>query len=70
VIPSGLLNGIVSGLISRSVLNNDMLVGPGDFHACLFMEEHRHADLSRTYVDAIDAAPRRTPERAVVGAGG
>jgi hypothetical protein len=49
---------------------NDMLVGPGDFHACLFMEEHRHADLSRTYVDAIDAASRRTPERAVVGAGG
>lgn len=56
VIPSGLLNGIVSGLISRSVLN-DRLVGPDDFHACLFMEEHRHADLSTAFVEAIDSLP-------------
>lgn len=54
VIPSGLLNGIVSGLISRSVLNED-IVGEDDFHACLFMEEHRSADLSRAFIDAIDA---------------
>lgn len=56
VIPSGLLNGIVSGLISRSVLN-DELVGPGDFHACNFMEEHRGHDMSSAFIDAIEAAP-------------
>lgn len=56
VIPSGLLNGIVSGLISRSVLN-DELVGPGDFHACNFMEEHRVHDMSATFIAAIESAP-------------
>lgn len=56
VIPSGLLNGIVSGLISRSVLN-DELVGPSDFHACNFMEEHRAHDMSSAFIDAIEAAP-------------
>lgn len=56
VIPSGLLNGIVSGLISRSVLN-DELVGPGDFHACNFMEEHRAHDMSAAFIAAIEAAP-------------
>ena len=56
VIPSGLLNGIVSGLISRSVLN-DELVGPDDFHACTFMEEYRAHDLSAAFISAIEAAP-------------
>ena len=56
VIPSGLLNGIVSGLISRSVLN-DALVGPDDFHACQFMSEHANHDISRDFIAAIEAAP-------------
>jgi hypothetical protein len=54
LIPSGILGAIVSGLVSRSILN-DALVGPGDFHACV---HHRHLapnDLSRAFVDAIDA---------------
>ncbi len=55
VIPSGLLNGIVSGLVSRSVLN-DALVGPGDFHACLVMPEHKNVDLSRAFIAAIESA--------------
>lgn len=55
VIPGGLLNGIVSGLVSRSVLS-DALVGPGDFHACLAMTEHAASDLSRAYIEAIDGA--------------
>jgi Phosphoribosyl transferase (PRTase)/PELOTA RNA binding domain len=53
LIPSGILNAIVSGLVSRSILN-DALVGAGDFHACV---HHRHLaphDLSRAFVDAID----------------
>ena len=56
VLPSGLLNGIVSGLVSRSVLN-DELVGPDDFHACRFQAEHAAADLSGAFVRAIEAAP-------------
>ncbi len=55
VIPSGLLNGVVSGLVSRSVLNDD-IVGPGEFHACLYMEEHADHDLSNAFIDAIEAA--------------
>lgn len=61
VIPSGLLNGIVSGLISRSVLS-DALVGPGDFHACRYMLEHAAHDLSRDFIAAIEGAPLM-PER-------
>src|SRR3546814_15108928 len=38
VIPSGLLNSIVSGLVSRSILNDD-LVGTNDFHDCVPMPE-------------------------------
>ncbi|MGC5796137.1 cysteine protease StiP domain-containing protein [Sphingomonas sp. NFX23] len=55
LIASGLLNGIVSGLVSRSILNAGF-VGEGDFHACVTYPQHAHADLSRTFVDAL--APR------------
>ncbi|MEG8049352.1 tellurite-like stress resistance cysteine protease StiP [Sphingomonas aurantiaca] len=55
LIASGLLNGIVSGLVSRSILNPDF-VGEGDFHACVTYPQHAHADLSRSFVDAL--APR------------
>lgn len=55
-IPSGLLNGIVSGLVSRSVLN-DALVGPGDFHACLSMADAAAHDISRQFIADVEAAP-------------
>lgn len=63
LIPSGLLNAIVSGLVSRSVLN-DALVGPGDFHACVYYDHLAPQDLSNAFVDEIDAlmqplSPRR-----------
>ncbi len=58
VIPSGLLNGIVSGLVSRSVWN-DELVGPGDFHACRHLVEHAAHDLSADFIDAVEAAVPR-----------
>lgn len=54
LIASGLLNGIVSGLISRSIVNAE-LVGPGDFHACVYYREHAAHDLSRAFVDTVDA---------------
>ncbi|UYY59287.1 cysteine protease StiP domain-containing protein [Sphingomonas sp. S2-65] len=55
LIASGLLNGVVSGLVSRSILNADV-VGPGDFHACVTYPQYADADLSRAFVDEI--APR------------
>jgi hypothetical protein len=52
LIPSAILNAIVSGLVSRTVLNDDY-VGPGDFHACMFYEDQRGEDLSRYFVDLL-----------------
>ncbi|MBP2157804.1 MULTISPECIES: cysteine protease StiP family protein [Asticcacaulis] len=55
VIPSGLLNGIVSGLISRTVLT-DTLVGPNDFHACLFQQDQAPYDLTHHFLEAVEGA--------------
>lgn len=73
LIPSGLLNAIVSGLVSRSVLNDD-LVGPGDFHACVHYRHLAPQDESVQFIEQIDAlmsamqprqiAPRNKVERA------
>ncbi len=54
LIPSGLLNAIISGLVSRSV-RNDALVGPDDFDACAFYTDWAPHDLSRHFVDEVDA---------------
>lgn len=54
LIPSGILGSIVSGLVSRSILNDD-LVGPGDFHACVHYRHLAPADLSRAFVDTVGA---------------
>ncbi|WP_299436723.1 cysteine protease StiP domain-containing protein [uncultured Rhodospira sp.] len=81
VIPSAILNGIISGLVSRSVLS-DAVVGPGDFHGCVVLDHLAPHDLSRWYVDAqmddvrahLDAAapaqwdPARREEAARVSA--
>lgn len=53
LIPSGLLNSVVSGLVSRSILNDD-LVAPGEFHACVHYSQFAAEDLSREFVEAID----------------
>jgi len=55
VIPSGILNGIVSGLISRTVLNDDV-VGPGDYHACLHQTHLAEHDRSIAFIDAIETS--------------
>jgi len=52
LIASSLLNGIVSGLVSRSILRAD-LVGPEDFHACVTYPAYAKADRSRAFVDAL-----------------
>jgi hypothetical protein len=53
LVPSGLLNAVVSGLVSRSILNPE-LVGPGDFHACVHYRQIAPQDVSRAFVDAVD----------------
>lgn len=52
LIPSAILNGIVSGLVSRTVLN-DEFVKEGDFHACYYYQEYAEQDLSVYFVDRI-----------------
>jgi hypothetical protein len=54
LIPSSVLNAVVSGLVSRTVLR-DGLVEPGDFHACRYYAEWREHDLSRAFVDRVSA---------------
>jgi adenine/guanine phosphoribosyltransferase-like PRPP-binding protein len=61
LIPSACLNSTVSGLVSRTVLNADVLA-PGQFHGAKFYGELASADVSNRYVDAIaerfpDVAP-------------
>lgn len=67
LIPSAILNSIVSGLVSRTILNHDF-VGAGDFHACMFYEEKRGEDLSNYFIDLLTpimldclADPLRSP---------
>ncbi|MET9296718.1 phosphoribosyltransferase [Streptomyces sp. NPDC003077] len=54
LVPSACLNSTVSGLISRTVLRDD-LVGPDDFHGAKFYRELAEVDQSRTFVDTIAA---------------
>jgi Phosphoribosyl transferase (PRTase)/PELOTA RNA binding domain len=54
LIASGLLNGVVSGLVSRSILR------PGgaftdEFHACVLLDSLASHDVSGAFVDRIDA---------------
>jgi len=59
VIPSGILGGIVSGLVSRSVLNG--MIAPGMFHGCVSLDHMSAADVSLQFVDTIDALTGTVP---------
>jgi hypothetical protein len=52
LIPSGILGATVSGLVSRTILNGDV-VGPGDYHGCMLWEHLREFDRSKSFVDAV-----------------
>ncbi|MFE6967076.1 phosphoribosyltransferase domain-containing protein [Agromyces sp. NPDC057679] len=54
LIPSAALNSTVSGLVSRTVLRDD-LIGPDDFHGAKFYRELRDSDVSSTFVDTISS---------------
>lgn len=58
LIPSSVLNATISGLVSRTILNDQ--VGPGEFHGCLYYEHLASQDLSLWFVDhLLDAARTR-----------
>jgi hypothetical protein len=51
LIPSALLNASISGLVSRSILNEQ--IAPGQFHGCLFYADWHGHDLSRWFIDRL-----------------
>ena len=55
LIPSACLNSTVSGLISRTVLREE-LIGPDDFHGAKFYRELLAADVSGLFLDTVGAA--------------
>lgn len=54
LIPSACLNATVSGLVSRTVLNREV-IGPDDFHGAKYYAELGEEDLSRHFVDTVAA---------------
>lgn len=54
LIPSACLNSTVSGLISRTVLRND-LIGEDDFHGAKFYKQLKNVDESNNYLDIISS---------------
>ncbi|MEW2352847.1 phosphoribosyltransferase [Spirillospora sp. NPDC029432] len=54
LIPSACLNSTVSGLVSRTVLNAE-LIGPGEFHGAKFYAELAEGDVSAAFLDAVCA---------------
>ena len=55
LIPSSCLNAVVSGLLSRTVLRED-LIGPEDYHGAVFYREWLEADRTESFLSAIEAA--------------
>jgi hypothetical protein len=62
LIPSACLNSTVSGLVSRTVLN-DELIGPGDFHGAKFYADLAGDDVSALFLDTICARFADVAER-------
>lgn len=52
LIPSAILNSIISGLISRSIFTTEM-ERKGGYHGCKFYKDLENIDLSQWYVDRI-----------------
>lgn len=52
LIPSACLNSTVSGLMSRTVLRDD-LIGPNEFHGAKFYREWLPDDVSNEFIEAI-----------------
>jgi len=59
LIPSAILNATISGLVSRSVLNEQ--IGPEDFHGCRYYGEFAAQDRSVWFIEQIMTAVRALP---------
>ena len=59
LIPSSILNATVSGLISRSILNES--IGPGDFHGCVYYQQFEPQDQSQRFADELVAQALALP---------
>lgn len=53
LISSSILNSTISGLVSRSILNEAIL--PGEYHGCVFFGDFAEHDLSQWFVDDVVA---------------
>lgn len=51
LIPSSILNATVSGLVSRSILND--AIGPDDFHGCVYYDQFLPHDQSQAFADQL-----------------
>ncbi|SEN19984.1 PELOTA RNA binding domain-containing protein [Duganella sp. CF517] len=60
LIPSSILNATVSGLVSRSILND--AIGPDDFHGCVYYAEFEPQDQSRAFADRLVELARQWAE--------
>ncbi|MDL4817990.1 cysteine protease StiP family protein [Actinomadura opuntiae] len=69
LIPSACLNSTVSGLVSRTVLN-DRLIGPDDFHGAKFYAELAADDVSALFLDTVCARFADVAERVAKDAPG
>ncbi|WP_019914047.1 cysteine protease StiP family protein [Paenibacillus sp. HW567] len=69
LIPSACLNSTVSGLMSRTVLRDD-LIGPEEFHGAKFYKEWLDSDLSNVFIDAVTPYYSSVTEEAKVIAAG
>lgn len=52
LIPSSALNSTISGLVSRSILNEEY-IKEGDFHGCKYYKEYKNSDLSLWFIDEV-----------------
>jgi len=53
LVPSSCLNAVVSGLLSRSILN-DALIGKDDFHGAVFYDKLVQYDRTYEFVDSVE----------------
>lgn len=55
LVPSSCFNSTVSGLVSRTVLREDLInTDAGDFHGAVYYKEFEDADMSNAFVDEIE----------------